>query len=50
MTDENHLESVKARLQHLLDQIETADPEQLTVEDVDRYLSLLNEMEDKLKQ
>ncbi|MET3683132.1 hypothetical protein ABID56_001223 [Alkalibacillus flavidus] len=50
MTDENHLESVKARLQQLLDQIETADPEQLTVADVDRYLNLLNEMEEKLNQ
>ncbi|WP_169513900.1 SE1561 family protein [Halalkalibacillus halophilus] len=46
---DQNLEAVRARLAHLLEQFENVDPEKLTVEDIDRYIALLNEMEEKLK-
>ncbi|MDQ0351987.1 hypothetical protein J2R98_001819 [Alkalibacillus filiformis] len=50
MSDEKNIESVRSRLANLLEQIESVDPEKLTVEDIDRYINLLNEMEEKLNQ
>ncbi|WP_188207295.1 SE1561 family protein [Alkalibacillus aidingensis] len=44
-----NLEALKSRLAYLLEQFENIDPEKLTVEDIDEYIHLLNEMEEKLK-
>ncbi|GAA0450460.1 SE1561 family protein [Alkalibacillus silvisoli] len=50
MSEQHNLETVRTRLANLLEQIESLDPEKLTIEDIDRYISLLNEMEEKLNK
>ncbi|WP_202908643.1 SE1561 family protein [Halalkalibacillus sediminis] len=50
MTESNEtVEELKRRLVDLLQQFDDIDPEKLTVEDIDYYLRLLDEMEQKLK-
>lgn len=49
MADEQ-IELLKERLHNFLDALETIDPEETKIEDIDRLLAMIEEIETKLQQ
>ncbi|MBH0231206.1 SE1561 family protein [Halobacillus yeomjeoni] len=48
MTQQDKLHDLKARLTDFMNRIEQMDPEETSVEDIDRLISMLEELERKM--
>ncbi|GAA0341927.1 SE1561 family protein [Bacillus carboniphilus] len=48
--NDEQIQALKQRLHKFLDAIETIDPEETNLEDIDRLLSMIEDIEEKLQQ
>lgn len=48
--DENHtIDQIKARLEKFIDDIDHVNPDEVKVEDIDEWIGLLDQLEEKVK-
>ncbi|WP_168927324.1 SE1561 family protein [Halobacillus salinus] len=50
MAQQEQIQDLKVRLSQFVDRIEALDPEETSVEDIDRLISMLEELENKMKE
>ncbi|MCA0971912.1 hypothetical protein LCM20_15000 [Halobacillus litoralis] len=48
MQQQEKLQDLKVRLSEFVDRIEALDPEETSVEDIDRLISMLEDLENKM--
>ncbi|MCU5746230.1 SE1561 family protein [Staphylococcus sp. SQ8-PEA] len=49
MDDNQTIEQIKARLEKFLADIDRVDPDSVNVEDIDEWIGLLDQLEEKVK-
>ncbi|MGP4075361.1 SE1561 family protein [Halobacillus sp. K22] len=50
MTQQDRIEDLKTRLSEFMIRIEELEPEETSVEDIDRLISMLEELENKMNK
>lgn len=50
MNEQQTMEQIKTRLSNFLEDIDHVNPDEVSVEDIDEWIGLLDQLEEKVKQ